>query len=182
MPSNKLIIFNIITFQLLWFACVLSAKAGLSLAALLLVLTYTAAHLQWIEGWHQTLPVLLTVLVGSLFDQTGYAMGWISFAHHQTWNSYLPLWMIALWLSFACTLNVSLRWLHFKPLLAGILGGVLGPLAYMGAAALDAVVLPSRFSLAWVAFEWAVAMPLLLWIRQTFNQADDDHPIHKGLV
>lgn len=182
MPSNKLIIFNIISFQILWFACVLSAKPGLSLAALLLVISYTAAHLQWIEGWQQALPLLFTALIGCLLDQTGYAMGWITFAHHQTWNSYLPFWMIALWLSFACTLNVSLRWLQFKPLLAAILGGVLGPLAYLGAVALEAVVLPSPYSLAWLAFEWAVAMPLLLWIRLAFNHATDHHHIHKGLA
>jgi hypothetical protein len=182
MTSNKLIIFNIISFQTLWFACVLSAKPGLSLPVLMLVLFYTAAHLQWIEGWHQALPLLLTALTGCLLDQTGYAMGWVNFAHHQTWSSYLPLWMIALWLSFACTLNVSLRWLQFRPWLAAILGGLLGPLAYMGAAALEAVVLPSPYSLAWLAIEWAVAMPLLLWIRQAFNHTAYHHHMHKGLA
>jgi hypothetical protein len=79
--------------------------------------------------------------------------------------------MIALWLAFASTLNVSMRWLQHKPLLAAILGGIFGPLAYLGSAQLHVIQLPSpTFSLAWVAFEWAIAMPLLLWIRRQFNQ------------
>ncbi|MGQ2965583.1 DUF2878 domain-containing protein [Methylophilus sp.] len=171
MRSNNLIIFNFISFQLLWWACVLSAGAGLAWQVLILVVLYTAAHLQWVESWQQALPLLVTAAVGSLFDQIGYSMGWISFNDHHSWISHIPLWMIALWLAFACTLNVSMRWLQCKPLLAAVLGGIFGPLAYLGAVQLGAVGLPSPgYSLAWVALEWAIAMPLLLWVRYAFNQ------------
>jgi hypothetical protein len=169
MHSNKLIIFNFISFQVLWWACVLSARPGLSLLVLILVVLFTAVHLQWVESWQQALPLLITAAAGSLFDQVGYHMGWISFNHHQSWTSHIPLWMIALWLAFASTLNVSMRWLQCKPLLAAVLGAIFGPLAYLGAAQLGAVNLPSPYSLAWVALEWAIAMPLLLWVRDTFN-------------
>jgi hypothetical protein len=173
MHSNKLIIFNFISFQLLWFACVFSAAPGWSLPVLLLVVLYTAAHLQWVESWQQALPLFITAAVGSLFDQFGYSMGWINFNHQQSWVSHIPLWMIALWLAFACTLNVSLRWLQCKPLLAAVLGGIFGPLAYLGVAQLGAISLPSPYSLAWVALQWSVAMPLLLWLRYTFNHTVD---------
>lgn len=172
MTSNKLIIFNFISFQLLWWACVLSAKPGLGLAVFLLVILFTAVHLQWVERWQQALPLLMTAILGSLLDQIGYSMGWISFEYHHAWASYIPLWMIALWLAFACTLNVSMRWLQCKPVLAAILGGIFGPLAYLGAAQLGVIRLPSPvFSLAWVALEWAIAMPLMLWVRYTFNHS-----------
>jgi hypothetical protein len=174
MHSNKLIIFNFISFQLLWWACVLSARPGLSLPVLILVVLFTAAHLQWVESWQQALPLLITAAAGCLLDQVGYRMGWISFNYHPNSASHIPLWMIALWLAFACTLNVSMRWLQCKPLLAAVLGGIFGPLAYLGAAQLGAISLPSPVvSLAWVALEWSVAMPLLLWVRYTFNHTVD---------
>ncbi|MEZ0288817.1 MAG: DUF2878 domain-containing protein [Methylophilus sp.] len=170
MTSNKLIIFNFISFQLLWWACVLSAKPGLGLAVFLLVLLFTAAHLQWVESWQQALPLLMTATFGCILDQIGYLNGWVSFEYHSVLVNYIPFWMIALWLAFASTLNVSMRWLQVKPVLAAVLGGIFGPLAYLGAAQLGVIHLPSpTFSLAWVALEWAIAMPLLLWIRYTFN-------------
>jgi hypothetical protein len=174
MVSNKLIIFNFISFQLLWWACVLSAKPGLGLAVFLLVLLFTAVHLQWVERWQQALPLLIAATLGCILDQIGYLNGWISFEYHSASVNYIPFWMIALWLSFASTLNVSMRWLQSKPVLATVLGGIFGPLAYLGAAQLGVIHLPSpTFSLAWVALEWAIAMPLLLWVRDTFNKTAD---------
>lgn len=171
MNSNKLIIFNFISFQILWWACVLSAKPGLGFAVFLLIIIFTLAHLEWVEGWQQALPLIITVLIGCLLDQIGYYMGLISFEYPEFWTSYIPLWMIALWLAFACTLNVSMRWLQPKPLLAAILGGIFGPLAYLGSAKLQVIHLNHpMLSLAWVALEWAIAMPFMFWIRRQFSQ------------
>ncbi|MGP1718156.1 MAG: DUF2878 domain-containing protein [Methylophilus sp.] len=170
MPSNKLIIFNFIAFQLLWWACVLSAKPGLTLTVFVAVVLFTAAHLQWIERWQQVLPIFIAAMLGCILDQIGYTMGWVAFEYHHAWISHIPLWMVALWLAFATTLNVSMRWLQRKLVLAAVLGAIFGPLAYLGAVQLGVVKLPSPIaSLAWVALEWAIAMPLLLWVRHAFN-------------
>lgn len=177
MKTGRVIVFNFVAFQALWWACVLSAKPGLELAILLIVLLYTLTHLHWVESWQQALPLLITALLGCVMDQAGYAMGWISFPYPHPWNSYMPLWMIALWTAFATTLNVSMRWLQGKPGLAALLGSVFGPLAYLGAEQLGVISLPSpTTSLTWVAVEWAVAMPLMLWIRVTFNQSNQMRP------
>ena len=139
---------------------------------MLLVIIFTLVHLNWVEGWQQALPLLFTALIGCLLDQIGYSMGLISFQYHPLWISYIPLWMIALWLAFASTLNVSMRWLQPKPVLAAILGGIFGPLAYLGSAKLEVIHLTApTYSLAWIALEWAIAMPLLFWIRRQFNQS-----------
>lgn len=175
MISQKLIIFNFVSFQLLWWACVLSAKPGLGLAVLLLVILFTLAHLQWVENWQQALPILITAVLGCIFDQLVYYYGWVHFEYRDASAAYIPLWMMALWLAFASTLNVSMRWLQPKLVIAAVLGGIFGPLAYLGTAKLGVIRLPSpSISLAWVAFEWAIAMPLLLWVRDTFN-----HTVYK---
>ncbi|WP_024931241.1 DUF2878 domain-containing protein [Methylophilus sp. OH31] len=171
MASNKWVVFNFVSFQLWWWACILSAKPGLGWAVLLLVIAACCVHLQWIESWRHALPLLITTLLGCILDQIAYTLGWLSFKHHHTWPAFIPLWMIALWLAFSMTLNVSMRWLQGRIILAAILGGMFGPLAYLGAQQLKVIDLPSSsWSLLWVTVEWAVVMPLLLWIRRRFNE------------
>lgn len=173
MASNKLIIFNFVSFQLLWWLCMYAAKTGLGGAMLCMIALLTLLHVQWIEGWQQALPLLITASTGCIFDQIGYVSGWVTFAYQSAGAAYIPYWMIALWLAFATTLNVSMRWLQHRQLLAAMLGAIFGPLAYLGAQQLGVVGLPLwPQSLIWIAFAWAVALPLLLWIRSRFNQAE----------
>lgn len=178
MPSSKLVIFNFISFQLLWWACVLSAGTGWETYLLCLISVLTLLHLQWVEGWHQASPLLLTAIIGCLFDQFVYVMGWVDFPSQSAATSHIPHWMIGLWLAFACTLNVSMRWLQHRLALAALLGAIFGPLAYVGAGKFGAVQVPGpTLNLAWIALEWGVALPLLIWVRETFNSTLQARPV-----
>lgn len=178
MPSSKLVIFNFISFQLLWWACVLSAGTGCENALLCLIALLTLLHLHWVEGWRQAVPLLFTAVTGCIFDQFVYGMGWVSFHNQPDAISYIPSWMIGLWLAFACTLNVSMRWLQHRLILAALLGAIFGPLAYAGAEKFGAVQLPGpTLNLAWIALEWAIVLPLLVWIRDTFNSSIQARPV-----
>ena len=171
MISNRLIIFNIIAFQLLWWACVLSAKHGLDWLVLIVTVAYIFVHFCWIEPKQQFWPLILTAIIGCVFDQYLFMTDWIRFNHHPTMSAYIPLWMIALWLGFATTLNLSMHWLQHRLLLAASLGAVFGPLAYLGAQQLEAVTLTHPLeSLVCIAIEWGLALPLLLFIRRRFDQ------------
>lgn len=164
-------VFNFIAFQLFWWACVLAPKAALSGTVLLLMLAYALLHLRWVESFKHALPLFLTVLIGCLLDQLGYRWGLVSFPYSDLWAAWIPAWMMALWLAFATTLNVSMRWMQGKPLLAVVLGAIFGPVAYLGAQALGVVLLPlGTTSLLWISLEWAIAMPLMLWIRAHYRQ------------
>lgn len=171
MTNNKLIIFNFTSFQAIWWLCVLSAKPGLSAAVFVAVLIYTLLHLFFVEGWPQLLPLFVTAMLGAVADQFAYQLQWILFENHTQWTGYIPLWMLALWLAFATTLNVSMRWMQHKYGLALVLGAIFGPLAYLGAQSLGAIQLPSPYSLVWFGFEWAALLPLMLWLRYRFNQS-----------
>lgn len=171
MTNNKLIIFNFISFQAIWWLCVLSAKPGLSAAVFVAVLIYTLLHLSFVEGWPQMLPLFVTAMLGAVADQFAYQLQCILFENHTQWTGYIPLWMLALWLAFATTLNVSMRWMQHKYGLALVLGAIFGPLAYLGAQSLGAIQLPSPYSLVWFGFEWAALLPLMLWLRYRFNQS-----------
>ena len=73
--------------------------------------------------------------------------------------------MIALWPAFATTLNVSLRLLHRRIAMAGLLGAIAAPIAYYAGARLGAVefVDPSAALLA-IGAGWLVITPLLVWL------------------
>ena len=50
-----------------------------------------------------------------------------------------PYWIVALWMLFATTLNVTFRWLQPRPALAAALGAVFGPVSYIAGAAVGVI-------------------------------------------
>ncbi len=171
MFSKTTVILNVISFELLWWASVTSAELYITPWISLLVLAFVLAHLHTVEGWHQRWPLFATALIGCLFDQLGYSLGWVSFNYHHQWQMLIPLWMIGLWLAFACTLNVSMAWLSNKLWLAAVLGAIFGPISYVIANRLSVVNFPYQsLSMLWIGVEWAILMPLLLYIRSSYNR------------
>jgi hypothetical protein len=78
--------------------------------------------------------------------------------------------MVCLWLLFATTLNVSLRWMRSKHLLAMIFGLLGGPLAYLSGQKLGAMqLLAQTISLIVLAVFWGLMMPVMLWLASVFD-------------
>jgi Protein of unknown function (DUF2878) len=68
-----------------------------------------------------------------------------------------------MWVLFASTLNVSLRWLRGRWTLAALLGAMAGPLAYYGGAKLGGVVISEPvLAFTALAIGWAAFVPLLI--------------------
>jgi hypothetical protein len=85
-----------------------------------------------------------------------------------------PLWILALWASFAMTLNGSLRYLQGRLGMAVILGAVGGPLAYLGAARgwhAVSLVAPAGRGLLLVACGWAISVALLAALARRLRQS-----------
>ena len=71
--------------------------------------------------------------------------------------------MIALWAVFATTLNVSLRLLHNRHVVAAVLGAVAAPLAYYAGSRLGAVEFVNvGTALLVIGAGWVVLMPVLV--------------------
>ena len=90
--------------------------------------------------------------------------GFLAFPDHARLGEPSTLWMVALWASFAATLNVALRWLSGRYLIAAVLGSAGGPAAYYAGVAFDALALgeSAALSLGAVAFVWGLAAPVLV--------------------
>jgi hypothetical protein len=162
---------NIILFQIGWFACVLGAAHGVPWVGPVAMAAITLWHLSRARYLRRELLLLAGAAVaGLIFDSALMRLGLVRFSAGAAVAGLAPLWMIALWILFATTLNVSLRWLHGRPAIAVALGLVGGALAYYSGARLGALVLtPVNKALPVIALGWAASTPLLLVVARRFD-------------
>ena len=173
------ILINILLFQIGWFACVLGAAYGFPFAGTGIALTIATLHVLRASRPGQELKlILISVVIGTAWDSALVAAGLIAYPNGVLLAGTAPIWIAALWVVFATTMNVSLRWLHSRYLLAAVFGAVGGPLAYFAGAKLGALVfLDITWALGAQAAGWAVLMPLLLRIAR---QLDGITPARPG--
>lgn len=156
-----------VAFQGLWFAAVLGAARGQPWLGALALVPYLALHrlALGVDGRGLVRAVALG-LAGTALD--GLLAGFGLLAHSGTpagWPAFVaPPWIASLWIAFALLPPLSLRWLAGRPVLAGLLGAVGGPLSALGGVRLGALALgePAALALAVLALEYGLATPLLL--------------------
>ncbi len=159
--------FNVVAFQIGWFACVLGAahhlpQLGTAIAAVILVLHLSRAGNPAAEA-----KLLLAALaIGMIFDPALVLAGRFTFASGAFFHHAVAPWMLALWALFAMTLNLSLRWLKDRPWLAVLLGGLGGPLAYLAGERLGALTIHGRGVVAVIGVGWALALWLLVMVAR----------------
>lgn len=162
---------NFIAFQLGWFAVVLGAAHGWPWAGSAVAAAIVAWHLRRALRPHAELVLALSAAaIGALWDSALAALGLIVFPDGILVEGAAPHWMIALWMLFATTLNVSLGWLKPRLALAAVFGALGGPLAYLGGEKLGALAMPQPLpAIAALALGWALLTPLLLVIARRYN-------------
>jgi hypothetical protein len=170
MPKSQ-IISNFILFQIGWFACVIGAAKQLPWLGVIVVAIIVAWHLSQSKLAKPELILLaLALLIGGIYDQLMLSSGLISYQAHGWSSSLVPAWILALWAVFVTILNVSLKWMREKWLVAILFGAIGGPLAYVGAEKLGAVTLnnlPATYIA--LAVGWAILTPLLLALSEKFD-------------
>ncbi len=162
---------NFIAFQFGWFACVLGAAWGLPWVGTGIALVIIAWHLlRASQPRRELVTVLAAAGIGALWESLLITVGWIQYPNGMLLANTAPHWMVALWMLFATTLNVSLGWLKRSLLLGSAFGAVGGPLAYFGGAKLGALVFVDQTAaLVALAVGWALATPLLLAVARRYN-------------
>jgi hypothetical protein len=155
---------NLIGYQLVWFAIVISASRGQSWWGIAAALVFIALQLVYSSTRMADMRTVVTAFAcGFLMDGALAATGWLHYAS-PLFSLPAPVWILALWMAFAMTWNHSMQFLRGRPWLAGLLGAVGGPLAYLGAArGFDAVifVLPSWHAIGLLSIGWAMALAML---------------------
>ncbi len=170
---------NFAAFQVGWFACILGAARGQPLwgpAVVALVLVLHLSRTRRPGG--EALLALVAAGAGLLVDTTLIALGAYVPVRWLLPPPWTTLWLMALWVNFSTTLNVSLAWLQGKPLLAALLGAVGGPLAYWAGDQLGAITMdqPLPVSLLAVGLAWCIVTPALFrmgrWITRSGRLPD----------
>jgi hypothetical protein len=167
----KLSVINYVTFQIGWFACVLSAANGRPLLGLVVALLILGLHLSLAPRmWAEVKLILACAAIGSAFDSLLLATGWVSYPNGEWIPGLAPYWIVAMWFLFAATLNLSMAWLKGRVVLAAFLGALGGPLSYIGGQNLDAIRLENpEAALLAVALGWTFMMPALCLLAERWN-------------
>lgn len=160
--------FTLIQSQVAWFAAVLLAARSAPVAGALAALALTAIQIGRSGDPRSELRLVFAAAVlGALGDSVLACAQLLNFTSGTLVPGGTVGWMVALWMNFATVLSQSLRALHTRPLLAGALGAIGGPLAYAAGARLGALTLgPAPWALAAISLEWLIALPILCSIAQ----------------
>lgn len=146
---------NVAGFQIVWFACVLSAAAGRQWIGLAVFTAVILLHIVLTSDRRVEAEILFrAALLGALAEWTMTSIGALRFD---------GLWIVALWVNFAATLRWALAWLQGRYVLGSALGAIAGPLSYLGGERLGAISVHQPWA---VALEWAIATPVLLWLAK----------------
>ena len=167
----KLSLINYVAFQIGWFACVLSAAHGRPVLGLMMALLLLGLHLALAtQFWPEVKLMLACAVIGVTFDSLLLASGWISYPNGEWIPGLAPFWIVAMWLLFAATLNLSMAWMKGRMVLASVMGLIGGPLSYIAGQELGAIRLEQpEAALMAIAIAWAGLMPLLCLLAQRWN-------------
>lgn len=170
-PTRTMQLLNFVLFQTAWFAGVLGAAHDMPLLGTLVV----AAVIAWHVGVSarpaaEAQLVAAALVVGAAFETFCVQLGQVAFTSGQPVPRLAPYWMVAMWGLLAIALNVTMRWMKRRWLLASVLGAIAGPVSYVGGVRLGAAhFLDASAALATLAIAWALLMPLMMWLSDRFD-------------
>jgi hypothetical protein len=177
----KAAIINALVFQVGWLCCVLAGANHFPWLGTLAALLIVGRHIATASTPQVELLLILTAgVIGAVWDSLLVYAGWLTYPSGILIDGTAPHWIVAMWLLFATTLNVSLRFLKQRLLLAAVLGAIGGPLAYFAGYKLGGVQIPDfPVAMTALAVGWCVFMPLLMRLSE---HLDGFSPVPAGPV
>lgn len=169
-----LLVLNFAAFQLGWFAAVLGAANQMPWLGPVVIAAAIALHLRSADRpMDELMLVLLCGALGAVMDSLLVAFGWVSYPTGLLAENTAPYWIVAMWMLFATTLNVSLGWLKSRKLLGVLFGLLGGPLAYYTGFKLGGIqFVQFEYAMVALAVGWGAVVPVLLRLAERFNGFD----------
>jgi len=166
-----LLLVNFAIFQVAWLSSVIGGAKQMPWLGPVTVLVALVVHLRFArKPFEEVLLVVTCALIGASFDSMLVAAGWVTYKSGLFSDHFAPYWIITMWMLFATTLNVSMRWMRGRPKLAAFFGFYGGPAAYLAGEALGGIILTDKVAaLLALGIGWAVMMPLLMWLSEIFD-------------
>lgn len=167
--------FNLIFYQVGWFACVLGISWNLQWFGICIALCLVGLHLCLATDRSLQIKLSLTAAVfGLIVDSVQMWVGVFAFPHGSVVDWLPPPCIAALWLQFATTFRYSMSWLSGRYAICACFGLVGAPLAFFAGERLGAIeFLPPRLvSFAIVGLVWSFAVPILVFIADRWASHD----------
>ena len=166
-----LMLLNFAAFQIGWFSAVLGAANGVPWAGPAVIAAVISVHLLIVRRPLAELTlILLCGLIGAVMDSLLVAAGWVSYSTGLIVHNAAPYWIVAMWMLFATTLNLSLGWLKRRKVVAAAFGLLGGPLAYYTGFKLGGIAFDDfEAAMLALALGWAAVVPVLLILAERFN-------------
>lgn len=162
---------NFAAFQLTWPLTVISAAKGQPLIGVLATVVWASLHLLFMKQHRLEVLFLLmsAACMGILLETLLMLLNIVHYPLPAQTGTIAPLWIIALWVNVALTLNHCLSWINQRIKTAFILGLIFGPLAYNAGMRLDAIVFDPISGSISIAIMWGLSMPALILLNRFFH-------------
>jgi hypothetical protein len=160
----KHVLVNLAVFKVAWTAVVISAAAGAPVIGGIAVAIAVGIHLWSNENPDNEIRLLfVAAAIGFAWESVLVLAGLLEYSSGIWVSGLAPYWIVAMWVLFATTLNVGMRWLRRSTAIAAVAGAIGGPLAFFAGASIGAVELVSpAIALIAIGIGWAVMLPLLV--------------------
>jgi hypothetical protein len=164
-------VINLALFKLGWVACVFGAAAGRPAIGAAVIAVAVTVHLARSENRAGEVRLLLAAgLIGLVWETLLVSGNVLDYGDGSFQQGLAPYWIVGMWILFATTMNVGMRWLRRSPAVAAIAGAVGGPMSFVAGEKAGAVSFGDPvISLAVIAVGWALLLPLLVSLAQTFE-------------
>ena len=159
-------IFNIIGFQTGWWACVLGTKNGYPYLGPIVMFIFLFTHFARLKKRNKELLFATLVgLIGTIVDTILLQTNLVVYQGVYL-DKIAPLWITAMWIGFAATINHSLGWLNNKWIMSFALGAIFGPLSYFTGIKFEALHFEvSLLTVSVLALLWGVVVPYLYYLN-----------------
>jgi hypothetical protein len=166
---------NLISVNIGWMACILGAARGHYWLGLVVVPILFVIHITAIQKCKIRrifIVALATTAIGFLVDTTLIVVGAVEPNRWLMPTPFTTVWDLMIWANFSLTLDVSLRFLQKRPVVAAFLGAICAPGTYYAGDRLGALNFsePVFSSLLWVGAVWLFTMPCLSLMALYFYQ------------
>jgi hypothetical protein len=177
------LLINLTAFKLGWLSSVVGGAQQIPWLGPMVVFIAVAIHLARAERPSSEFMLIVSCgLIGAVFDSALVAAGWVTFPSGMVSEATAPYWIVTMWMLFGTTINLSMRWMRGRPLLAAAFGFIGGPLAYMAGHKIGGIeFVDQTAALAMLAIGWAVIMPLLMHLGERLDGISPD-PSRVGVV
>lgn len=154
-----------------WFVCVLSAASGHGAIGFAFAVCIATAHVCCARN--PLTEMRLTAAVAALGWVWDSVIAWtrlLAYPNGVLIEGTAPYWIPGLWILLSIQLNTVFRWLHNRPLIAALLGGLAGPLSFRAGATLHAVrFLRPEIAVIVLAAGWSIIFPSLLALSKRWD-------------